>query len=1092
MANNTDWLNLSPMSGGTGQTNLSLTALTNTGLTQKFAVVTAYNERYNVQDATIVRIEGFQPTLTLSRSTLRFDSTGGTATFTVYSNTAWTIQFPSIVSSYSTSAGTGDTEVTIALGENIEQVAKIETGYVEDVYGVNRLPLTVVQEALVVFLEVEPDDDIVFEATGSSTAITITSNADWEILANSWITPSVLTGGSGTTIVLLTADPNTEEYREGTVSVISGSKYVIMKATQDVHIDPYLTVSPRQLVFSYSGESRNLLVSSYPEWTAEIVSTGSSHWGQDIALKVTLEVETDNVTVSNLGQGGCIINGVVNPGTSYTFKSSGTYTILYPFTGESLNGMGNISGNSSVTVTSIEIGDNITTIPSKCFSGQKITSITIPSGITYIGDSALSCPNLTTIYAEPTLAPTITNKTFEGIAQNGTLHYPQGSNYSTWLSGDEYYLGYNFWNGRLPSGMEWLYTVSYDVTSTTQNTKILGNSYYVRAIKDRTTGVITYLEPGHSSSSYLTYRFSQTGKQDLEFLVSGNFYLGDSMATDLVLNGGGTKLATVQAEGERLTGVTINGGRINCMYGSGTGNNYSMFPSVTNLTFGPDAVVLNRQESFSGCTWLKVVDMSQCKSLELPENCFDACSGLTTVSLPSGLTKLVTYVFRKCVALTSITIPEGVTQVRNGCFENCSALTSVTLPSTLETMAESTFTNNWDIFRGCSSLQKIWSYAIIPPLTSGGTSNTASTFGGCATGGTFYKPEGSSYSADEYNYLRNRGWNFEDISAADYGLRTSMETIKVTQIGGTRNLSVSSLLPWTGSTDKYWFSLSPTGGTSGKTAVVITYEDGEYDIERTGTITLANGVATKEITIAQEHCQPIRLTDYLGAKNNAGEFKANCYVFNSGVTYVNDCEYDFTGIKSIHTGLPGSSSGTPIPAAIFGSSTEREIQSGVTGVTGCLRTLECVEISIPDVTHINDAFGMSFGTVCQTITSATFNLTDNVIEMRRTFLALPNLKKVKLGNLSRLTTISSVFASDWRTRNETLTDLEIDALPDQNLTGFAFRWLPNLSVNSLLNILQALPVTTASGRTVGLSEDQISKLTEAQREIATNKGWSLN
>ena len=82
MANNTDWLNISQMTGGTGETALSLTALTNTSLEPKTATITARNTQYNVSDTTTVTIQGFQPTLTLSRSTLRFDSTGGTATFT--------------------------------------------------------------------------------------------------------------------------------------------------------------------------------------------------------------------------------------------------------------------------------------------------------------------------------------------------------------------------------------------------------------------------------------------------------------------------------------------------------------------------------------------------------------------------------------------------------------------------------------------------------------------------------------------------------------------------------------------------------------------------------------------------------------------------------------------------------------------------------------------------------------------------------------------------------------------------------------------------------------------------------------------------
>lgn len=56
------------------------------------------------------------------------------------------------------------------------------------------------------------------------------------------------------------------------------------------------------------------------------------------------------------------------------------------------------------------------------------------------------CTNLKTIIAKPSTAPTIKNNTFEGIAENGTLYVPTGSDYSSWLSTNSYYLGYYGWN----------------------------------------------------------------------------------------------------------------------------------------------------------------------------------------------------------------------------------------------------------------------------------------------------------------------------------------------------------------------------------------------------------------------------------------------------------------------------------------------------------------------------------------------------------------------------------------------------------------------------------------------------------------------
>lgn len=1089
MANNTDWLNISQMTGGTGETALSLTALTNTSLEPKTATITARNTQYNVSDTTTVTIQGFQPTLTLSRSTLRFDSTGGTATFTVYSNTAWTINFPAIVQSYSTSAGTGNTEVSVVLAPNPDEVAKVDTGIVKDVYNVNQLFLTIVQESFIVELYVEPTDDIVFANTGSSTSITIDSNADWELEYPSWVTPSITSGESGSTIVILTAGQNGPNDRSGEITVYAGSKSVTINVSQPFYIVPYLAINPSALTFSYNADVSTVIVNSYPGWSAEVFSSGETHWGEDIALTVTLEVGIDNVTVSDLGQTGCIVNGVVVPGSTYTFKTIGTYTVLYPFTGETLSGMGTIPDYDSITATSIVIGENITTIPTNCFYGEKITAITIPSGITSIGGGAFTCPNLTTIYAEPVVAPSVTNTTFKDIAKNGTLHYPAGSNYSTWLSTDEYYLGYNFWNGLMPSGLEWLYTVTYDVTSTTADTKILGTSYYIAGIRDRATDQVIY-------DNNTTYMFSQTGKQDLDFLVwsaqtRAVFDLRGSEATDLVVKGQGEKVCKVITNGNKLTGLTISGGAINCFYGSGNGTYYAITPSVKKLVYGANVTKLNEgRNNLSGCSWLHYVDMSQ-TSIVLPEKVFDNCTGLTTVLLPNNITEIPAYAFRDCKSLINVTLPEGITTIWNDAFAGCTALETVTIPSTVTDMSKSAFSNYFQVFGNNTSLKTIFAFSLVPPKTSG------TTFGeGIATGGTFYCPPGTSSryrNNSQFNALfSNSSWTVSEMSAEDYGIRCSKKTITAPPSGNVETLTISSLYPWVASANRNWVSLSQTTGESGRSAITVTVDSSVVPIEREATITIDNGQATFVVTVEQTLCKPKVIKYYTGNKNNAGEGPSYGYLFDSGVTVVNNCDYDFTGIKSIYRGIYSGVSGEAVPEgpiAVFGSA------SAYTncGMTGCLKTLTEVEVDIPDVTYIAWPFG-NYNQACQTLTSVTFTSTDKVYTFRGAFNGLTNLKRVKLGNLSNAKfELSTYYESDRIFGGcSALTDLEIEALPDINLTTlWSFAVAPALTQQSLLNILNALPVTT-NNRELRLGSTNIAKLSAEQLAIGTNKGWTID
>ena len=731
------------MSGGTGQTNLSLTALTNTGLTQKFAVVTAYNERYNVQDATIVRIEGFQPTLTLSRSTLRFDSTGGTATFTVYSNTAWTIQFPSIVSSYSTSAGTGDTEVTIALGENIEQVAKIETGYVEDVYGVNRLPLTVVQEALVVFLEVEPDDDIVFDPTGSLTAITITSNADWEILANSWITPSVLTGGSGTTTVILSAGPNTEEYREGTVSVISGSKYVIMKATQDVHIDPYLTVAPTELVFSYSGENQYIFVGSYPEWTAEIVSTGQTHWGVDIGASAVFETVSPNTTV-NLGMGGAIVNGVVVRGTTYTFPEAGRYTVQYPYTGSTAPSFQNNQYIAEVSFTNL-----IDTLPGSVFNNcPSLTSVTIPETVTSIGSRAFKDCTALESFVFPDTVATIGAECFSGCTALTSVTLPQSLDYIenrffygctslpelaipgsvTGLGDSLFYECYSLLSISAYGETAAVFKTSSGQTFGTFAGMATGGTLYHNIGTDYSSWFQGH--PSLQTVHWIDYPTLLTG----DIVISPSATTLDSTPHTITLLIGSKKPWSITDTSEWVSFSQTSGpSGVTSISATVLGNTWSGGVSrtasftVTDGVFSTAFTITQTDDIYITATYLvpssctiygylvnTALSSNMLKEMRLPDGTVLDMRGPRNYTFPASGEQDVYLIMKEgyntiprnafgngnITTLVKIAIPEGITEIGEEAFSRCTKLSSATMPDTLERIIQNAFS-------GCTSLQKI-------------------------------------------------------------------------------------------------------------------------------------------------------------------------------------------------------------------------------------------------------------------------------------------------------------------------------------------------------------------------------------------------
>ena len=105
--------------------------------------------------------------------------------------------------------------------------------------------------------------------------------------------------------------------------------------------------------------------------------------------------------------------------------------------------------------------------------------------------------------------------------------------------------------------------------------------------------------------------------------------------------------------------------------------------------------------------------------------------------------KLGDYVFYDCSGLTSLTIPSGVTSIGYHAFEGCSGLTSLTVPSSVTSIGKNAFS-------GCSGLTSIYVYTKkLPGLGP-------DVFTGCdAKNCTVYVPKGTydAYKSSEFGYF---------------------------------------------------------------------------------------------------------------------------------------------------------------------------------------------------------------------------------------------------------------------------------------------------------------------------------------------------
>ena len=126
---------------------------------------------------------------------------------------------------------------------------------------------------------------------------------------------------------------------------------------------------------------------------------------------------------------------------------------------------------------------------------------------------------------------------------------------------------------------------------------------------------------------------------------------------------------------------------------------------------------------------------------KLGKAAFEGCSGLTSLTIPSGVTSIGIAAFEYCSGLTSLTIPSGVTSIDKGTFYGCSGLTSLTLPSSVTSIGGGAFSGcsgltsltipssvtsiGWNAFAGCSGLTSL-------TIPSGVTSIDNYAFSGCS------------------------------------------------------------------------------------------------------------------------------------------------------------------------------------------------------------------------------------------------------------------------------------------------------------------------------------------------------------------------
>ncbi|MFT3952204.1 MAG: leucine-rich repeat domain-containing protein [Oscillospiraceae bacterium] len=312
--------------------------------------------------------------------------------------------------------------------------------------------------------------------------------------------------------------------------------------------------------------------------------------------------------------------------------TSGNYE--YEVLGDGTVEVTGYTGSETAMVIPSEIdGKSVTKIGDNAFSWNSFsfTMVTIPSGVTSIGERAFYYNDNLTDVTIPESVKTIGDSAFGGCAHLTGIVIP---------SGVKEIDAYAF------DACTDLTSIDVD-SANTEYTSIDGVLYD----KDVTT-LLRCPAAAHSVSIPLSVTKIGTGAFD-----------------------SCTEMTSISLSSQ----ITLIGNRA-----------FSFCISLTELKI-PTSVTYIGEGAFYGAGLTSIVIPDSVSGIG--DGMFENCSDLVFASLPSGITSIGFAQFSGCAHLTGLVIPQGVTSIDQNAFFDCSSLTRINIPNSVTSIDEDAFAN---------------------------------------------------------------------------------------------------------------------------------------------------------------------------------------------------------------------------------------------------------------------------------------------------------------------------------------------------------------------------------------------------------------